>query len=88
MLALAHHIEAMIEAGELKDYAEAASALGVTRARLSQLMSLLLLAPSLQEEVLLNGRPTPARVLRRAATVASWDEQVEIIQRATRHKPA
>lgn len=52
MLALAHHIEAAIEEGEYKDRADAARQLGVTRARISQIMDLALLAPDIQERVL------------------------------------
>ena len=50
-LALAHLIERKIEAGELRDYAEAAL-LGVTRARLSQLADLVLLPADVQSAIL------------------------------------
>ena len=40
MLALAHHVERLIEAGELTGYADAARGLGLTRARLTQVMNL------------------------------------------------
>ncbi len=75
MLALAHHIERLIDAGELKDYVDAASAMGVTRARLTQLANLLLLAPEIQEHVLLDEHPIQTRVVRRAAALAIWSEQ-------------
>ena len=52
LLALAHHIEAAIEGGEYKDRADAARQLGVTRARISQIMDLALLAPDIQEAIL------------------------------------
>ena len=52
VLALAHRIDAMIRAGELKDLAEAARVVGVTRARMTQIMNLMLLAPKIQEEIL------------------------------------
>ena len=45
---LALHVEWLIEDGELEDYADAARALGLTRARLTQVMNLLLLAPKIQ----------------------------------------
>ena len=51
-LALAHLIERKIEAGELRDYAEAARLLGVTRARLSQLADLVLLPADVQSAIL------------------------------------
>ena len=44
-LALAHHIAAQIDAGVYDDQADVARQHGLTRARLTQLMNLLLLAP-------------------------------------------
>lgn len=43
----------MIRSGELKDWADAARAAGVTRARMTQIANLLLLAPEIQEALLL-----------------------------------
>ncbi|KAA0249828.1 MAG: hypothetical protein EDX89_23565, partial [Acidobacteria bacterium] len=51
-LALAHAVQRAIDRGELKDQADAARRLGLTRARLTQLMDLTLLAPDIQESVL------------------------------------
>lgn len=67
MLALAHHIERLVEAGELSGYAEAARALGLTQARLTQVMNLLLLAPEVQEQVLADPFLVSARNLRVAS---------------------
>ena len=52
MLALAHWIERQVEAGVIKDYAAAARVIGVSRARLSQIMGLLTLPVKVQEAVL------------------------------------
>ena len=52
MLALAHKIDAMIRDGQLRDYADAARRLGLTRARVTQITSLVLLAPTIQEAIL------------------------------------
>ena len=52
MLALAHKIDGMIRTGELRDLADAARAIGVTRARMTQIANLLLLAPEIQEAIL------------------------------------
>ena len=81
LLALAHDIEARIEAGEFRDYADVARAHGLTRARLIQVMNLLLLAPPIQEDVLhlevLPGRePISERDLRRVLGSLVWEEQV------------
>lgn len=75
MLALAHHIERLVEAGELSGYAEAARALGLTRARLTQVMKLLLLAPEVQERVV-QGRPElTERELRKVGGEPTWYSQ-------------
>ena len=52
MLALAHKIEDAIQRGLVRDRAEVARRLGLTRARLTQLMDLTLLAPDIQDGVL------------------------------------
>jgi predicted XRE-type DNA-binding protein len=64
-LALAHHIENLIEAGKLTDYAHAARVLGVSRARLTQLMDLLLVPSDVQERVLLGQWSKGERALRK-----------------------
>ncbi len=52
MLALAIRVEKMIVSGELKNRAHAAVNLGVSRARMTQILALALLAPDVQEEIL------------------------------------
>ena len=52
MLALAYHVERLIDAGQLEDYAHAARVVGVTRARMSQVASLVNLPIEVQEAVL------------------------------------
>jgi hypothetical protein len=52
MLALAHKIQDAIDRGVARDRAEVARRLGLTRARLTQLMDLTLLAPDIQEHIL------------------------------------
>jgi hypothetical protein len=82
LLAFAHHLDAQIRAGVYDDMADAARKLALTRARVSQLMSLLMLAPSIQEALLalppiLSGRdPTNERVLRPIAAEPVWERQV------------
>src|ERR1043166_7045122 len=56
LMALAIHVDELIRAGEIKDYAEAARLAQVTRARMTQIMNLLNLAPDIQEEILLMPR--------------------------------
>ncbi len=75
LLSLAHHIEAQIESGELADYAQASRSLGLTRARLTQVMNLLLLAPEVQERILLGELDTSERDLRPVSQQAAWSDQ-------------
>jgi hypothetical protein len=51
MLALAHKIQDAIDSGVDRDRAEAARRLGLTRARVTQLLDLTLLAPEIQEQI-------------------------------------
>lgn len=83
MLALAHRLQAMIEAGEVEDRASLARRLGFSRARITQLLDLLLLAPDIQEELLFTevppGRdPVTEHDLRKVVRAPLWDEQREI----------
>ena len=43
MLALAHYVERLVEQGTVASYADAARQLGVSRARMSQILNLLTL---------------------------------------------
>jgi hypothetical protein len=80
MLALAHECEALITARVVADRAELAGVLGFTRARVTQLMDLTLLAPDIQEEILIAevepGRDAVTeRGLRVILRVSSWGDQ-------------
>ncbi|MFC1641760.1 hypothetical protein ACFL5O_03585 [Myxococcota bacterium] len=80
MLALAHHLQWAIDQDDVPDAATVARRLGLTRARVSQLLGLCLLAPDIQEEILgleaVDGvEPMAERALRGAATLKSWGEQ-------------
>lgn len=52
LLALALHMEDLCRRGDVTDFAELARLTMVTRARMTQIMNLLLLAPDIQEEIL------------------------------------
>ena len=56
-LILAYQIEQIIEDKLARDFTEVADWLSMTKARLSQIMSLLYLAPAIQEEILLTDSP-------------------------------
>jgi hypothetical protein len=86
MLALAHHLQNAIDRGLVTDRATVAKRLGLTRARVTQLMDLLLLAPDRQDQVLhleaVDGvEPVSERILRALAHAGSWVEQRAMCQR-------
>lgn len=79
-LAFAHKIRQAILGGEIRSQAEAARTVGLTRARLSQILELTNLAPDLQEEILfleaIDGRePMSERALRGVLRVTAWAGQ-------------
>ncbi len=78
-LVMAHRIEAMIREGGARTYADAARALGLSRARIAQITALLLLSPAIQEAVL---NAPPGRLVsltvRRLSGIAAepnWEAQ-------------
>lgn len=81
LLALAHRFEQLLRDGTVKDYAELARLGQVTRARITQIMNLLNLAPEIQEEILmlppvLNGRdPITERQVRQLVAISNWKMQ-------------
>ena len=81
LLALAHRLDRLLRQGVVKDYAALARLGHVTRARISQVMNLLYLAPDLQEEVLFlprteRGRdPIPLWRLQPIAATVDWKKQ-------------
>ena len=87
LLALAHEIERRIGAGEINDLAHAARVLGLTRARVTQIANLALLAPEIQQEILASpavtvGRDTiTERTLRAIVAEAVWERQRELWER-------
>ena len=84
-LALVHRIDVMIRNGQLKNLADAARTVGITRARMTQIMKLVLLAPRIQEAILEsspNGsQPVSERALRRIAVEPDWTGQIEMWDR-------
>ena len=89
-LALAHEIERRIRAGELDDLAHAARAFGLTRARVTQIVSLTLLAPEIQAEILAMppvtvGRdPITERTLRPIVVEPVWERQMALWEQLRR----
>lgn len=79
-LALAHVFRDLIDAGVVQDQVELASLTGFTRARITQVLDLTLLAPDIQEEILTaeagsGGDMLPESTLRLVTARSSWDLQ-------------
>lgn len=74
-IALAHHIEALIERGDINGYADVAERLGLTRARITQVCDLALLAPDIQAAVLLGHAEPRDRHLREVGRHPLWTDQ-------------
>ncbi|GIW55526.1 MAG: hypothetical protein KatS3mg082_1930 [Nitrospiraceae bacterium] len=81
LMALAIRFEQLIRAGVVADYSELATLGHVTRARISQIMNLLNLAPDIQEQLLFlprteRGRdPIHLRHLQPIASTPDWRKQ-------------
>src|ERR1022692_1225152 len=82
LLALAIRMEGLIREQKIRDYAQAARLGGVTRARMTQIMQLLNLAPDIQVQILLlpAGAGLRERNLRAIVNRISWDEQRRLFQ--------
>jgi len=93
LMALAIRLERLMAEGVARDYADMARLGGVTRARLTQIMNLTLLAPDVQEELLflprtLRGRdPLTEPELRAIAAVPDWRKQRRLWKCLTTAKP-
>jgi len=80
MLALAYYVENQIENGAIRDFAEAARLLGVTRARMTQVMKLLYLSPTIQASILSGELTISERRLRIVISSMDWDEQINLLE--------
>ena len=91
-LALAYRLDALIENGLLADYTAVARLLGVSQVRVTHLMSMLLLAPTIQDAILAGTLAPGDKDLRRLARIADWTEQLaqvaECRRRRQRRQPA
>lgn len=92
IMALAIRLDRLIRDGQVTDQAELARLGYVTRARLTQIMNLLCLAPDIQEAILFlptteRGRDRiTERELRPIAAVVSWRRQRQMWHRGVRHE--
>ena len=81
LMALAIKFQDMVDRGEVRDYADLARLGYVTRARITQIMNLLNLAPDIQLDILQLGRrpyseaAIAERHLRPLAKIVDWEYQ-------------
>ena len=87
LLALAHRCEELVRSGQVKDYADLARLGRVSRARISQILKLLTLAPSIQDHILWLPARTfgessiTERDLRPIVGEVRWDQQCVLFER-------
>jgi hypothetical protein len=85
LMALAIRFEGLVRTETIRDYAELARRGQVTRARMTQIMKLLDLAPDIQEQILflppIHG--LNERNLRRIVRRIDWNEQRRMFQKFT-----
>ena len=86
LLALAIRFDGLLRAQQFRDYAELARLGRVTRARMTQIMKLLNLAPDIQEQILFlpNLKGLNERNLRPIVSRIDWNEQRRLFQKLTR----
>ena len=81
LLAMAHRLDGLIADGTVANYAELAHYASVSRARISQIMNLLNLAPAIQEKLLFlpssDAVLVTERTLQRLASISDWSRQTE-----------
>jgi hypothetical protein len=84
LMALAIHFDGLIQSGAVRNYSELARLGNVTRARMTQIMNLLMLAPEIQEELLFLPRVEQGRDhlilqdLQDVAATSGWRDQKKI----------
>jgi hypothetical protein len=90
LVALAHRFEVLVQSGKVRDYAYLARAGRVSRARMSQILKLLTLAPSIQEYILwlpprsAGKEGITERHLRDIVDEPLWDRQRALFEKLVR----
>ena len=74
-MAMAYHVEQLVDDGTLRDYAHAAGLLGVSRPRMAQITNLLNLSPALQEAILNGKLAISERRIRQLLADPAWKTQ-------------
>ena len=85
VLALAHRLDELVRSGAVRDYGELARLGHVSPARICQFLTLLHLAPAIQEYLLFlttgERMPIPEPSLRKIAREPRWDRQRDLFER-------
>ncbi len=93
LLALAMHVEHLVQTAVVPNYATVARLGHVSRARLTQILNLTLLAPDIQEAILFlpliqrGPDPIKERDLRQIATEPDWQKQRRMWRQLLRRRP-
>ncbi len=91
LMALAIHLEKLIDKGEIGNFATLAKVAKISRARVTQIMGLLLLAPDIQEKLLFLPKVVEGREkitekkLREVVKEPLWTRQKEIWEKLFGH---
>src|ERR1035438_7218726 len=86
LMALAIKFQDMVDRGEVRDYADIARLGYVTRARITQIMNLLHLAPEVQEDILFVRSAPSERSLRPLIVQPLWGQQMRLWRRLKAEK--
>ena len=88
LMALAIRLDGLVREGTMRDYAEIARLGRVTRARMTQIMKLLHLAPDIQEQILFlpDVRGINERNLRHIVNRIDWQEQRQLFQKMIQYR--
>jgi hypothetical protein len=91
LVALAHRLDQLVRSGEVSDFTALARLGHISRARLTQLMTLLHLSPPIQEYVLFlspaDARFVPELQLRKIAREPHWERQRIAFEQLLAPKP-
>ena len=91
LMAWAIHYQGLLDSGVVQDASTLARLANVTQPRMTQILNLNLLAPDIQEALLLlaakAGKPSlDERGLRRLSSMLSWDEQRQVFWQGSLEK--
>ncbi len=84
MIALAHHIDDLIDRGVIESYGEVARALGVCDTRMVQIMDLALLSPRIQEALLMGELKMSPRRAQKLIKLGLWKAQERVLEQVER----